>query len=471
MQPKRFKQLRLSTQFLIASFPVIALCTMLIGIWISSEVKTGIVYRLGSETAVYVDGYISKRLEFIPGRNDLTTESIQSLDALLAGTPLGKKVNALYLWGPAGKMIYCKNKFRIGKSFLVDEGLAGAYAGNLSAKIKKPNEDILEKDLQKWDTLIEAYVPIRNDETQDIMAVAEFFLTTEDLDREAKKAEIHSWSIVATVFALAYVLLFRIVQAGSNMIDSQRESLNDKLALVTALNEQNTHLHEKVKQAAARVTTLNEDFLHRISADLHDGPAQDMGLALMNVHSLVDICADCPKKQTSEETKAQKSPTILMLLQAALTELRLIAAGLQLPNLDSLSTNQIILRAVNNYEAKVSAVVNVALPDEDRNASLPVKITLYRILQESLLNGYRHADGKDQTVHVRYDETCLYVEITDHGQGFDIKSVAEHGHLGIKGMRERVEVLGGDFTLCSAPGQGTAIRAGLPLIVPGEDHG
>src|SRR5689334_11419386 len=106
MQLKRFSNLRLSTQFMIASFPVIVCCTLLIGMWIGSEVKTGIANRLGSETAIYVDGYLSKRLEFSPGSTDLTAASIHSLDLLLTGTALGKKVNALYLWGPSGKIIY-----------------------------------------------------------------------------------------------------------------------------------------------------------------------------------------------------------------------------------------------------------------------------------------------------------------------------------------------------------------------------
>jgi signal transduction histidine kinase len=160
-----------------------------------------------------------------------------------------------------------------------------------------------------------------------------------------------------------------------------------------------------------------------------------------------------------------------MLLQAALAELRTISAGLQLPNLGSLSTNQIVMRAVNDYRSKVDRIVDVDLPDEEREASLPSKITLYRILQESLLNGYRHANGVNQQVRIHYDNTCVHVEITDGGQGFDIEAIPDHGHLGIKGMRERIEVLGGDFKLYSAPGNGTVIRVGLPLIVPGDDDG
>jgi signal transduction histidine kinase len=378
-------------------------------------------------------------------------------------------VNVFFIWGPAGKLIYCKNKSLIGKSFPIDPGLAKAYSGKISSEIISPDEDSLQEELPKRDTLVESYVPIRRDETQDIIAVAEFFLTTGELDRMAKMAKFHGWVTVTVVLGLAYVLLFRIVQNGSKMIDAQRESLNEKLSMVTALNEQNTELHEKVRHAAARATTLNEDFLHRISADLHDGPAQDLGLALMKVQTLCDICTDCPRKQKIAEGNAIESPTVRMLLQSALSELRAISAGLQLPNLSSLTTNQIIRRAVNDYQAKVDRIVEVDIPEGEREASLPAKITLYRILQESLLNGYRHANGMNQRVQVRYDDTCVHVEITDAGRGFDIDSIPERGHLGIKGMRERVQVLGGDFKLRSAPGNGTFIRVGLPLIVSGEE--
>jgi signal transduction histidine kinase len=471
MQLIHFHKMRLSTQFLIASFPVIGLCTILIGTWIGAEVKIGIANRLGSETAFYVEGYISKRLEFVPGGNELTDQSIQTLDLILDNTALGKKVNALHIWGPGGKLIYCKNKPLIGKSFPVEYGLEEAYSGNISTEIISPFKDGLHPELLKWDTLIDAFVPIRHEETEDVIAVAEFFLATGELNREARMAELHSWFIVAAVFGLAYILLFKIVHNGSNMIDSQRESLNEKLSMVTALHEQNLQLHEKVRHAAARVTTLNEDFLHRISADLHDGPAQDLGLALMKVQTLCETCGQCPHRQKIEENNMLESPSVRMLLLAALAELRTISAGLQLPKLNALTTNRIILRAVDDYQAKVDAHVEVALPEDEREASLPVKIALYRILQESLLNGFRHANGVNQKVQVRYDDTCVHVDITDGGQGFRVDAIPENGHLGIKGMRERIEVLGGDFKLNSSPGNGTLIRVGLPLIVPGDEHG
>jgi signal transduction histidine kinase len=471
MRLKNFDQLRLSSQFLIASFPVIALCTVLIGSWVGHEVKLGIARRLGSEAALYVDGFLARRLEFIPGTKDLTPASIEAIDSVLVNTSLRKKVAALYLWGADGKIIYSRKKFLIGRHFPLNKGISDAYAGNIFAEIIKPSDNDLERDLRKGGTLIDAYVPIPREDTGEALAIAEFFITADELNREAKMAELHSWLIIAAVFALAYILLFRVVRNGSNTIESQRESLNEKLQLVTSLNEQNQLLNERVRLAAARVTTLNEDFLRRISADLHDGPAQDLGLALMKVQTLCQTCDNCPSRQRVEQINAQESPTVRMLLQAALSELRAISAGLQLPNLKNLSTNHIILRAVQDYRMKVNVFVAVDLPSQEREASLPVKITLYRILQESLLNGYRHAHGRNQKVCAHFTETQVKLEISDAGKGFDINAIPEQGHLGIKGMRERVEALGGNFMVDSSPCHGTVIRVSLPLTVPGDEHG
>jgi signal transduction histidine kinase len=469
----RFIALRLSTQFLIASFPVILLCTVLIGSWIGHKVRTGMARRIGSEAAIYVDGYIESRLEFAENGMELTPASARSMDSLLRTTKLGEKVAAIYLWGPAGKLIYSRNKSLEGRNFPIDKGLAAAYAGNVYAEIVSPNlSDLgIEKDLRQWKHLIDSYVPIRKMGTEQTLATAEFFLTTDQLDQEVRAAELESWAIVAGVIGLAYFLLYGIVRNGSDMIDSQRSDLRMQLDLVTSLNRQNEQLNERVRAAAAKVTELNENFLRRISADLHDGPAQDLSLALMKVQTLCHGCEACQSKQRlEEELHTPGAPSVRALLQTALSELREIAAGLQLPNLDPLSVNQIVLRSVGDYKVKVGVAVDVDVPAGEVAASLPVKITLYRILQESLSNGYRHADGKDQRVRVQYADEWVYVEVRDGGDGFDVDAVPDNGHLGLKGMRERVEVLGGSFKIDSTPGEGVTVLFGLPLAAQGEAH-
>ena len=101
--------------------------------------------------------------------------------------------------------------------------------------------------------------------------------------------------------------------------------------------------------------------------------------------------------------------------------------------------------------------------------SLSVKITLYRLLQESLANGFRHAGGLGQHIEVKADEHRLMVDVSDRGEGFDSDVAATEGRMGLAGMRGRIEILGGSFDLQSRPGQGTCVRVVLPLVVPGMD--
>jgi signal transduction histidine kinase len=107
------------------------------------------------------------------------------------------------------------------------------------------------------------------------------------------------------------------------------------------------------------------------------------------------------------------------------------------------------------------------IPDE---VSLPVKITIYRLVQESLHNAYRHAGGLGQKVSVTCLNSQITIEVSDRGPGFN----QEHSgrwdeHLGLVGMRERVESLGGNFRVESVIGEGTRVIANL-FLQRGDEH-
>ena len=77
----------------------------------------------------------------------------------------------------------------------------------------------------------------------------------------------------------------------------------------------------------------------------------------------------------------------------------------------------------------------------------------------------------DQRVALSTRDGRLLVEITDGGRGFDPGTAGAEGHIGLAGMRERVEILGGTFSVQSAPGRGTVIQAELPMAPAEMDHG
>ncbi|MGZ6316156.1 MAG: ATP-binding protein, partial [Anaerolineales bacterium] len=88
----------------------------------------------------------------------------------------------------------------------------------------------------------------------------------------------------------------------------------------------------------------------------------------------------------------------------------------------------------------------------------------YRLVQEALNNAFKHAGGEGQRVSAWGSEKCLCIEVSDRGPGFEAHQVTEvDEHLGLVGMRERVESLGGTFEIESKAGQGTKVRAALNL--------
>ena len=139
---------------------------------------------------------------------------------------------------------------------------------------------------------------------------------------------------------------------------------------------QNAHLRDRIRQAGGRTTTLNERFLRRISADLHDGPAQDLALALLRRAAITEnlnrFLPDGPEKtRTLEDWQMVQAA-----LESALGELRTISAGLRLPEIERLSGSEIVRRALRDYERKTGSQVEANVDEIPAGLPLPVKMTL-----------------------------------------------------------------------------------------------
>ena len=106
---------------------------------------------------------------------------------------------------------------------------------------------------------------------------------------------------------------------------------------------------------------------------------------------------------------------------------------------------------------------------DNKRFSHEVETAVYRITQEALTNVARHANVNWATVRLWSTDKILAVQIEDHGDGFDSYStLKEETTNGLSGMRERVLLLGGHFTLESNPGSGTRLMAELPIDTEGK---
>ncbi len=467
---KAFRRLSLSRQFLVASFPILLGGMVVIGLWVAREIEQGVVNRLGAVTSLYVDSFVAPHLQYLLQADRLDASHRQALDALLSETQLGQKIVAFNIWRPDGRILYSTSENVIGQTYPVGEGLATALRGDVYSRIIDRSAIEHGPVDNSWPSrLIETYTPVHAETLGKIVGAAEFYQTTDELVRDTNAAQWRSWLVVAATMAVMCMLLFGLVRRGSQTIVAQRRELHERVAELSTLLERNAQLDARVRGSAARATAINERFLRRISADLHDGPGQDMGFALMHLENIANRNEPAPGATATRDVLQDDFRTIRSGLESALADLRSISAGLQLPEIDGLAVDEIAGRAVRDYERKTGAKVALATAGDAVDVSLPVKITLYRLLQESLANGYRHARGIDQRVVVSVAANELTVEISDGGPGFDTRETVVDGRIGLAGMRERIQALGGSFELRSSPGHGTTIKAFLPTQVPGGD--
>jgi signal transduction histidine kinase len=446
----------LSTRFMLANLVILLAGGLLIGAWVGDQLERGIIARTASITALYVESFIEPEVDVLAAGGQLGEEQVRTLDSLLTETSLGDRIVSLRIWSPDGTVAYSPDAALIGQRFPVEGGLALALSGQVVAELTdlQASENVRER--ARFDQLIEMYVPVHQSGTGRILAVAEFYQLPEELDREVAGARLQTWLFVGIAVLASWLLLYGIVHGASRTIDRQRRALETQVEDLSSLLDQNAALHARVRAAAERTTTLNERALRRISADLHDGPAQMLSLALLRLD----------RAEGPAETPDPARTAAVSAVQDALREMRGIAAGLRLPELADSGIEETARRAVADHRRRTGAVVVEQVAEIPDQAPLPVRIALFRALQELLSNGTRHGSGAI-TVHLGAVDGVLRLDVSDEGTGFDPERVGGPEHLGLAGVREQAELLGGGFSVGHTEDDHTRVSVWWPL--PGSE--
>lgn len=433
-----------------------------LGWWMGLQIENSVIHETAAYTALYVSSIVEPNLQELATGDAITPEHQAMIDRVLQETSVGHSITAIKIWDMEGRIVYATDAANLGLTLPVDDQLASALRGWVAADISnltKP-ENVHDRDWGK--RRLETYSPVRRTGTNQIIAAVEFYQTVDDLDRAIAAARERCWLTVGAVTVGMYLLLAGFVRRVSDTISRQQSELSSQVVRLKDVLTQNQELHERVRRAAERTTALNERFLRRNSAELHDGPAQDLGLALLRLDKL-EPCTEAAQAALPASSRADFN-VVQSSLQNALKEIRAISAGMGMPELGHLTLADTVARAVHAHERRTGTQVTVNTAGLPEAASLPVKITVYRLIQEALTNAYRHAGGIDQQVRVTCPGGELELMVSDGGPGFDDAHAPERDdHLGLVGMRERVESLGGTFILRTTPGEGTRVLARLPL--------
>ena len=457
-QPWRWQALTLATRFNLACLLVLLVSMLVTGWWVGEQIRQGVIHRTAATAALYVENFLVTQLQELGSAAWLSPGRKAAIEKLLATTPLGREIVSIKIWAPGGRVVYGENA---GQVFPVKEDLERAWAGAVSSEITNLSDQENASQRGRFHRLIETYVPMRIEGSDRVIAVAEFYQTTGPLDAEIAQAQRRSWAAVGLTTLLTYLLLSGLVRRGSDTIRRQEGTLREQVGALETLLAQNAQLHGRVSRAAARTAAHSERFLMRVSSDLHDGPAQDLSYALLRLDSLAVHAAGQPAQEEALRNVEQS-------LESALREVRAIATDLRLPDLLGLNLHEALERALRDHRRRSGVEVTLHVGDLPTDLPLPVKITAFRIVQEALTNAARHAPGGETGVHARQEDRWLLLQISDRGPGFTWSGEAQEGHLGLVGMRERAESLGGTFTVTARQGGGTCVEAHLPLHP--EDH-
>jgi signal transduction histidine kinase len=451
-------QWSLARQYVVASLVIVLAGVLVTGAWIGHQIETSVLDRTAGVTALYVDSFLSSTLQGLASDDRwLTAADTDALDRLISDTGLGQGVVLFKIWSLDGRVLYSPDRSLVGQQFPVDAGLASAARGEVQADMSTLDAQENANERGRYNRLVEVYAPVREDNGARVIAVNEFYLLPDALDAEIRDAQLRSWGVVAAIGLITYLVLAGIVKRGSDTIRKQQAELRQRL-------DQNLRLHERVRQAAGRTTALNEQALRRISADLHDGPGQVLALALLRLDALqMPFEAGDGRAQTRSDFA-----TVHAAVRDALTEVRAISAGLRLPELGSMSVENVALRAIDDHQRRSGTRVARRLESLPSQAPLATKIALVRTLQEALSNATRHAGGEHVLVHLIGGADNLRLAVSDRGAGFDPHAAEHCGRLGLAGMRERAELLGGTFEVESRQGEGTVVRVCWPLRIKEE---
>jgi len=218
---------------------------------------------------------------------------------------------------------------------------------------------------------------------------------------------------------------------------------------------------EYSRQYVRNIIMAQEDERKRIARELHDDTAQGLLLLSRRIDALADRLEGVP------EPVVQGLEELRSLTGDILQGVRRYGQDLRPPALDDLG----LLSALEGVTAGLREAngIETELEVTGRQQCLPpeIELVLFRIAQEALRNVQRHAQASGAVVRVEFSDNRIRIAVSDDGKGFEppelLGSLAQKGKLGLIGMRERAQLVGGTLTVHSKPGQGTTVVADVPV--------
>jgi signal transduction histidine kinase len=231
----------------------------------------------------------------------------------------------------------------------------------------------------------------------------------------------------------------------------------------------NAQLYQAAQETALRLQTTSNRLLkaqeterRSIARELHDEIGQTLTAVKINLQAV----------QRASDLSAQASilDESITVIERALQQVRNLSLDLHPSLLDDLGLVPALRWYMHRQAERAGFAVTVVADSLEAHLPPDLEIVCFRVVQEALTNVARHARAQHVLVELRQSDTQLELVIRDDGVGFDVPSALERAargaSLGLRGMEERVTLVGGQMEIESVLTHGTEIRARFPLVAP-----
>jgi signal transduction histidine kinase len=244
-------------------------------------------------------------------------------------------------------------------------------------------------------------------------------------------------------------------------------SIGDQLGVAIEQSRLYERLHkarERFRQLARQTLLAEEQERRRIARELHDETSQTLSGLALQLQALLDIAEMSSSHDTEFVAKLKKVQSLAIQVHREISRL---IADLRPALLDTLGLVPAIRQYAESSLRPAGINVSVVVKGADRHLPSEVEVGLFRWAQGAIGNIAQHSKAKNASIVLEYQGDELLVHISDDGQGFDVSKItdieASGRGRGLFSMKERVGLLGGICWIESRPGQGTDVRARVPI--------
>lgn len=243
-----------------------------------------------------------------------------------------------------------------------------------------------------------------------------------------------------------------------------RDTNGDVVGAIETLQDidDEKQLQENMRFYAQLVTKAQEEERKRLARELHDEVSSSLLLLAQGLDSMTSAGRSRQSQAVREKLESLHSQAI-----EALEYVRRYAQDLRPRILDDLGLLPALEWMAEDMEKHYGVKTHVEVTGDQPNLPPDVQLLVFRIAQQALTNIRRHAEASAASIKLAFEPGGLNMVVTDNGKGFEmpqrIENLASAGRLGIMGMSERAQLLGGTLEVKSAPGKGTRVVAEVPL--------